>query len=254
MPWRGTSTRVRRLSTRKRLRTPVWRHMHPALPLLLLALTGAASTPNARGLNTQGFRLYQAGRYPEALERFQASARESPDYALAHYNLAATLGMLRKQGKVCEYSAHRDVIVEHLTLAVKLDARRLTRAKEDADFTPIRDTLGWQKLLGRSPAREADVPVLLREVSWFGPGVGVYGTTQGLRFGPSGRVTLWTKEVGDDGTPRQKEVRGRYTVRGRQVALRLNGRAPLEGTLTKTGALTFPGLETFTDSPSECEA
>ncbi|MFP2961275.1 tetratricopeptide repeat protein [Myxococcus sp. 1LA] len=229
--------------------------MNPALPLLLLALTGAApTTPSARGLNTQGFRLYQAGRYPEALERFQASARESPDYALAHYNLAATLGVLRKQGRVCEYSAHRDVIVEHLTQAVKLDARRLTRAKEDADFAPIRDTLGWQKLLGRSPAREADVPVLLREVSWFGPGVGVYGTLQGLRFGPSGRATLWTKEVGEDGTPRRKEVQGRYTVRGRQVSLRLEGRAPLEGTLTESGALTFPGLETFTDSPSECEA
>ncbi|AEI67550.1 tetratricopeptide repeat protein [Corallococcus macrosporus] len=229
--------------------------MNPALPLLLLALTGAAPTsPSARGLNTQGFRLYQAGRYPEALERFQASARESPDYALAHYNLAATLGVLRKQGLVCEYSAHRDAIVEHLTQAVKLDARRLARAKEDADFAPIRDTLGWQKLLGRSPAREADVPVLLRQVSWFGPGVGVYGTLRGLRFGPANRVTLWTKEVGDDGTPRQKEARGRYTVRGRRVTLRLEGRAPLEGTLTESGALTFPGLETFTDSPSECEA
>jgi len=228
--------------------------MHLALPLLLLALTGAATTPAARALNTQGFRLYQAGRYPEALERFQASARDSPDYALAHYNLAATLGVLRQQGKVCEYSAHRDVIVEHLSRAVALDARRLARAREDADFAPVRDTLGWQKLQGRSPDRETDVPRLLREVSWFGPGVGVYGTTQGLRFQPGGRVTLWLKEVDANGTPRRKEVRGRYAVRGRQVSMRLDGRAPVEGTLTETGALTFPGWETFTDAPSECEA
>ncbi|WP_426752442.1 hypothetical protein [Myxococcus sp. Y35] len=228
--------------------------MHPVLPLLLLALSGAASTPAARELNTQGFRLYQAGRYPEALERFQASARESPGYALAHYNLAATLGVLRKQGQVCEYSAHRDVIVEHLSRAVSLDARRLTRAREDADFDPIRDTLGWQKLQGRSPQREADVPALLRDVSWFGPGVGVYGTTQRLRFAARGRVTLWTKEVDANGTPREKQTRGRYSVSGRQVTLRLNGRPPVEGTLTQTGALTFPGWETFTDSPSECDA
>ncbi|WP_205520373.1 tetratricopeptide repeat protein [Pyxidicoccus caerfyrddinensis] len=224
-------------------------------PLLLaLALTAAVPAPAARTLNTEGYRLYQAGRYPEALEKFQEAAREAPDYALARYNVAATLGLLRKQGKVCEYSAHRDVIVEHLTQAVKLDARRLARAKVDRDFDAIRDTLGWQRLLGRTPEREADVPRLLTAVSWFGPGVGVYGTTQGLRFQANGRAVLWTKQVGDDGKPRPGEVPGTYVVRGRQVELRLKGRAPLVGTLTDKGALTFPELSTFTDSPSECDA
>jgi tetratricopeptide (TPR) repeat protein len=228
--------------------------------LLALALTASAPAsipapaPAARTLNTEGFRLYQAGRYPEALEKFQEAARQAPDYALARYNVAATLGLLRKQGKVCEYSAHRDVIVEHLTQAVKLDARRLARAKVDRDFDTIRDTLGWQRLLGRTPEREADVPALLPAVSWFGPGVGVYGSTQGLRFKPGGKAALWTKEVGDDGKPRLGEVPGTWAVHGRQVELRLKGRAPLTGTLTDTGALTFPELGTFTDSPSECDA
>ncbi|MFP2929032.1 hypothetical protein ACLESO_28295 [Pyxidicoccus sp. 3LG] len=228
--------------------------MLPALPLLVLALTAAAPAPAARSLNTEGFRLYQAGSYPEALEKFQEAARQAPDYALARYNVAATLGLLRKKGLVCQYSAHRDVIVEHLTQAVKLDAKRLARAKVDSDLDPIRDTLGWQRLLGRTPEREADVPVLLRAVSWFGPGVGVYGTTQGLRFHASDRAVLWTKVVGDDGVPRQQQTSGSYKVRGRQVELRLKGRAPLVGTLTDKGALTFPELGTFTDSPSECDA
>jgi tetratricopeptide (TPR) repeat protein len=222
--------------------------------LLVLALTAAVPAPAAKALNTEGFRLYQAGRYPEALEKFQEAARQAPDYALARYNVAATLGLLRKQGKVCEYSAHRDVIVEHLTWSVKLDARRLARAKVDRDFDAIRDTLGWQRLLGRTPEREADVPRLLRSVSWFGPGVGVFGTTQGLRFQANGRAALWMKEVGEDGTQRLREVPGTYAVRGRQVELRLKGRAPLVGTLTDKGALTFPELGTFTDSPSECDA
>lgn len=222
--------------------------------LLALALTVSPPAPAARALNTEGFRLYQAGRYPEALEKFQAAAREAPDYALARYNVAATLGLLRKQGKVCEYSAHRDVIVEHLTQAVKLDARRLARAKVDRDFDSIRDTLGWQCLLGRTPEREADIPALLPAVSWFGPGVGVYGTTQGLRFQANGRATLWTKVPGDDGTLRRQEVPGTWAVKGRQVELRLKGRAPLVGTLSEKGALSFPELGTFTDSPSECDA
>ena len=227
-----------------------------ALSLLALTLSAAPATPpSGQALNTQGFRLYQSGNYAGALEKFQAAAQATPDYALAHYNVAATLGVLRKQGKVCEYSAHRDAIVEKLTTAVRLDARRLKRARADRDLDVIRDTLGWQKLLGRTPANEADVPALLRAVSWYGPGVGVYGTTRGLRFGARGRVVLWEKHVDDNGKPSETRTPGTFTVRGRAVEVTLPGKKPLTGTLSETGVLTFPeGLGAFTDSPSECDA
>ncbi|GMU05897.1 tetratricopeptide repeat protein [Corallococcus caeni] len=223
---------------------------------LALALSAAPSTrPSGKALNTQGFRLYQSGRYPEALEKFQAAARATPDYALAHYNAAATLGLLRKQGKVCEYSAHRDVIVEKLATAVRLDPRRLQRAKEDKDLDVIRDTLGWQKLLGLTPEQEASVPTLLRNVSWYGPGVGVYGTTRALKFKDGGRVELWKKDIDDSGTPKESRIQGTYTVKGRAVTVTLPKAAPVTGSLDAAGALTFPEpLGGFTDSPSECEA
>lgn len=231
--------------------------MFLALPLLVLALTtppAPPAPPSAKALNTEGFRLYQAGRYPEALEKFQASAKEDPAYALPRYNAAATLGVLRKKGQVCEYGAHRDVIVEHLSQAVRLDARRLARARQDTDFDGIRDTLGWQRLLGRVPEREADVPLLLRAVSWYGPGVGVYGSTQALSFRPRGKVVLRTRTVDAGGRAQRIELGGTYSVKGRQVELRLKGEAPATGTLTEAGALTFPRLGTFTDAPSECDA
>ncbi|GMT98988.1 hypothetical protein KH5H1_31070 [Corallococcus caeni] len=223
---------------------------------LALALSAAPSTPpSGKALNTQGFRLYQSGRYPEALEKFQAAAQATPDYALAHYNAAATLGLLRKQGKVCEYSAHRDVIVEKLATAVRLDPRRLQRAKEDKDLDVIRDTLGWQKLLGLTPEQEASVPTLLRNVSWYGPGVGVYGTTRALKFKDGGRVELWKKDIDDSGTPKESRIQGTYTVKGRAVTVTLPKAAPVTGSLDAAGALTFPEpLGGFTDSPSECEA
>ncbi|MCY1034911.1 tetratricopeptide repeat protein [Corallococcus sp. BB11-1] len=227
-----------------------------ALSLLALTLSAAPpAAPSGTALNTQGFRLYQSGQYPEALARFQAAAEAKPDYALAHYNVAATLGVLRKQGKVCEYSAHRDTIVEKLATAVRLDPRRLKRAKEDADLDVIRDTLGWQKLLGLTPAKVADVPALVRAVSWYGPGVGVYGTTRALKFQGSGRVEFWQREVDDSGTPRESRTQGTYTVRGRTVQVRLPGSKPVSGTLSTGGVLTFPEpLGAFTDSPSECDA
>ncbi|WP_223646400.1 tetratricopeptide repeat protein [Corallococcus sp. EGB] len=227
-----------------------------ALSLLAVTLSAApAGPPSGRALNTQGFRLYQSGRYGQALEKFQEAARATPDYALAHYNAAATLGVLRKQGKVCEYGAHRDVIVEKLATAVRLDPRRLQRAKDDRDLDVIRDTLGWQKLLGRTPEKEADVPALLRAVSWYGPGVGVYGTTRTLKFQDAGRVELWKKDVDASGSAHESRTPGTYTVRGRTVEVKLPGSAPVTGTLGAGGALTFPEpLGTFTDSPSECDA
>ncbi|TSC20381.1 hypothetical protein FOF48_35520 [Corallococcus sp. Z5C101001] len=233
--------------------SPVWSAM--VLALSLLALTLSAAPPSGRALNTQGFRLYQAGRYPEALEKFQAAAQAAPDYALAHYNAAATLGLLRKQGKVCEYSAYRDTIVELLSTAVRLDARRLQRAKDDRDLDVIRDTLGWQRLLGRTPRKEADVPALLRAVSWYGPGVGVHGTTRALKFLDGGRVELWRREVDDAGTPLESRTPGTYTVRGRAVEVTLPGAGAITGALGETGTLSFPEpLGAFTDSPSECDA
>lgn len=225
-----------------------------ALPLLVLVLTASPPEPSSRDLNTEGFRLYRAGRYPEALEKFQAAVKADPAYALPRYNLAATLGVLRKQGHVCEYSAHRDVIIEHLTQAVRLDARRLARAREDTDLDGIRDTLGWQRLLGLKPGREADVPALLQAVSWYGPAAGIHGSKHSLRFLPGGRAVLWTRIVDEQGDENHGELPGTYTVKGRQVELRLMDQKPRKGTLTAAGALTFPGLGTFTDSEPECDA
>jgi tetratricopeptide (TPR) repeat protein len=226
------------------------------LPLLLLALLLALPAPaqSARALNTAGFRLYQAGKYPEALEKFQAAAQADPQHALAHYNVAATLGVLRKQGSVCDYNAYRETILEHLTLAVKLDPKRLKRAKEDADLEPIRDTVGWQRLLGLSPARAADVPKILRQVTWYGPGVGVYGTLKRLSFQAGGTVVLWQRLVQEEGPPQEQELAGTYTVKGRTVEVRLPGHKPLSGAMSDKGVLELEELGAFTDSPSECEA
>jgi tetratricopeptide (TPR) repeat protein len=229
--------------------------MHRVLLLLALTLALPSSAQSARDLNTEGFRLYQAGKYPEALEKFEAAARADPKHALAHYNVAATLGVLRKQGQICPYSAHRRTILERLNTAIRLDPRRLARAKEDADLDPIRDTLGWQRLLGLSPEKQADVPELLRRVSWFSPGEGIYGSTRKLTFSEGQRVVLWRRLIQDKSDPtRTEEVTGTYSVKGRNFTLTFPGRKPLTGKMTTGGTLEVAELGKFLDSPSECEA
>lgn len=229
--------------------------MHRLLLLLGLALATPSPAQSARALNTEGFRLYQAGKYPEALEKFEAAARADPKLALAHYNVAATLGVLRKKGEICQYSAHRETILERLNTAVRLDPRRLARAREDADLDPIRDTVGWQRLLGRSPAKQADVPEILRQVTWYSPGEGVYGSTRKLTFPDGQRVVLWRRIVDDDANPgRTEEVTGTYTLQGRTLTLTFPGKKPLRGKMTPRGVLEIEEMGTFLDSPSECEA
>jgi tetratricopeptide (TPR) repeat protein len=229
------------------------------LPLLLLALSlslpaWAQPAPSAKTLNTEGFQLYQAGKYPEALEKFRAAVQADPKHALAQYNVAATLGVLRKQGLVCHHDAYKATILEYLTASVKLDPKRLKRAKEDADLDPIRDTVGWQRLLGRSPTRAADVPEILRKVSWYGPGVGVYGTLVTVRFEEGGKLTLTKKVPQEEGAPKAETVTGTYSVKGRTVEVRLPGQKPDTGSLNAQGVLTFKALGAFYDFPSECEA
>lgn len=229
----------------------------PLLALLLALPASAQQAPagqSAKELNTAGFRLYQDGKYAEALEKFRAATQADPKHALAQYNVAATLGVLRKQGKVCDYDAYRETILQYLTAAVKLDPKRLKRAKEDADLDPIRDTVGWQMLLGRSPTRSADVPEILRQVSWFGPGVGIWGTLVTLRFEQGGKAMLTRKTPQDEGPPKAETIQGTYSVKGTQVRVQFPGEKPDTGSLDDGGVLTFKKLGRFTDSPSECEA
>jgi tetratricopeptide (TPR) repeat protein len=210
--------------------------------------------PTAKELNTEGFRLYQAGKYPEALEKFRAAVARDPKHALAHYNVAATLGVLRKQGKVCDHDAYTSTILQHLATAIKLDPKRLKRAKEDPDLDPIRETVGWHRLLGRSHTRTADMPELLKKVKWFGPGVGVYGTLQTLRFEEGGKVVLTKKVPQDEGPMKEETLTGTYSVKSRKVEVTLPGQKPDTGAITAEGVLQFKSLGSFYDFPSECDA
>src|SRR4051812_43454088 len=129
---------------------------------LLACSTGWAQT--SKELNTQGFRLYNQHKYPEALELFKKAMEADDASALAHYNYAATLGVLRKQRKVCAFDAYKTTILDHLEKSVKLDPKRATRVKGDHDFDEVRDTVRYQKLVGRSLENPAQGQQVLEAV------------------------------------------------------------------------------------------
>lgn len=226
---------------------------------LWLLVAAAAPAQSAKELNARGYRLYLERRLPEALELFRRATETDPAFALGHYNHAATLGALRKQGKVCEHGAYKSAILEGLGRAVALDRRRLARAKRDPDFDPVRDTLGWQRLLGRDPARAQDARAIVEAVTWYAPPAGPYGPPSSLDFQPRGRLRGWRKVMGpQDAAPRTLRLQGTWRMKGFGVTLELrhpiDGQAGFEGTLEPSGRLVFPPpIGTLSDEMVECE-
>ena len=68
---------------------------------------------DANQLNTAGFRCYKEKKYGEAALLFGGATMVDDKLALAHYNLACTLALLRKENKVCDNNAYLDRILEH---------------------------------------------------------------------------------------------------------------------------------------------
>lgn len=69
----------------------------------LVVLTGCGIS--SVGQNTLGVRLYQQGRYPEALQQFQLAMTSNPTNPDSYYNLASTyhkMGIAQKDAKVIE--------------------------------------------------------------------------------------------------------------------------------------------------------
>ncbi len=225
------------------------------LCLALAFLLGATAEPlSASELNAQGYRLYREGAYARAVEAFEAAISRDPRHALAHYNLACTLGVLRKKGKTCEYDAVRERILEHLQIAVELDPGHRKKMRNDPDFDAVRDTVAYQRLCGLSLARPRDRLRILQAVTWYGPAQGAYGPMQGARFHRDGTVSWWFLELVDDGV-RRHALKGKYRLEGRRLRLEFEDQRSLEGRMTDNGSIDFGERHLpLVDDPGECDA
>jgi tetratricopeptide (TPR) repeat protein len=82
---------------------------HPTARILVMGMTCIVAFGGCRwssiGQNTLGVRLYEQGRYSEALQQFQTAQRTDPSNPDGYYNLASTyhkLGVTQKDAQVIE--------------------------------------------------------------------------------------------------------------------------------------------------------
>ena len=161
-----------------------------------LVLVMIAAAPAAVQLNTEGFRLYQAGEVEPALAKFQQAVAADEKYALAHYNAAATMARLQGAGEPCGRGVEYDVLGE-LTRAIELDPGRRKRALADTDFKPLMGTLAYRRLLF-GITEKTNLRLLLEGTSFSSfASWGSYGNLVNLRFLPNGKLLLGIREVSD---------------------------------------------------------
>ncbi|MGI0118453.1 tetratricopeptide repeat protein [Zooshikella sp. RANM57] len=94
----------------------------------------------SKALNTRGLREYKKGHLKKARNYFYCAQLLSPNYALAHYNYAATLALLDQKtvSDPC-YNPTLEDMEKHLVRSIQLDSGRRQRLKNDSDFDNIRD-------------------------------------------------------------------------------------------------------------------
>jgi len=232
------------------------------LIIVLMFMTGIdrAHAQSPKDLNTQGYRLYLAGKFTDALDYFRRAVAADPNYALARYNLACTLGVLRKQGPeaVCRYDAYKSVILDHLEAAIRVDPATRAKAETDPDLDPIRDTVRYLRLFGYSPTNRDDIETILAAVSWYGAASGAFGPAAAIDFREDDTLTLTMLDTAGD-TVTHVDYSGTFTVSGGRIIIVLDrpvgGITRFEGTMLPGGSLDSQGLPgPFSDDPHECEA
>ena len=226
----------------------------PAMISMILLTTMLLPTATRADEYAQGQTLFKQKKYTQALLKYRQALDANPQHAWAHYQLASTLSVLRGTGKTCDHQALKRTIVQHLFKACQLNPKLNRRVRKDKTLKTIHDTIGWQRLMGRTINEPKHIDRILQAVSWYGPAQKGTTPTSGISFKAKGKMVLWTRSA--DGQAKT-QLAGHYRVQRTRVIVTLkkaiDGTSEFEGQLKLTGELWLPGLPgPFNDDPKEC--
>ncbi len=188
----------------------------------------AGVSEKSKELNNRGMARYEEGDYTGASELFLEAVESDETNYLAHYNLACTMTLLRKdcnpwdfnpEGKY-SFNIRMDSILEHLRKAAELDAGRKRRMLEDPDLNAVHTALEFHLIAGRSLGTTAEARIILQEVLWridfAGRPAGLnteFGPPEGtVSFAPNGTFRIEFYEYRSQGFGRYRVENGRLEL------------------------------------------
>lgn len=136
---------------------------------LISALTLTGCGLSSMGTNTVGVRLYQQGRYAEALRQFQLAQASSPSSPDAYYNLASTyhrMGVAQKDAKLIEqaeslYNQCLDISPNHVDCHRNLSVLLAESSRSDAALRLLKN---WQSKNPNMPDPKIELARLSQEL------------------------------------------------------------------------------------------
>lgn len=137
--------------------------------VLLLASCLSGCGLSSMGTNTVGVRLYQQGRYAEALRQFQLAQASSPSNPDAYYNLASTyhrMGVAQKDAKLIEqaeslYNQCLDLQPNHVDCHRNLAVLLTESSRTDSAMRLLKN---WQQKNPNMPDPKIELAKLSQEL------------------------------------------------------------------------------------------
>ena len=175
----------------------------------------------AKEYNAQGYDLYIAKEYEEALKLFEESIYFDDSYLYGHYNYACTLGVLMKQDYETWFS-YKQEIIKHLWKVQELNTEYIQKIKTDSDLDLLRKEFDYYLLLGFSPNDTDDVKEIIQNLSWYVRGEGAYSILGGADFKSDNTFDIWYYDFSNNFE--KIEYKGRYEVTNNKITLNLNNK------------------------------
>ncbi|QUI21369.1 hypothetical protein HZI73_03300 [Vallitalea pronyensis] len=173
----------------------------------------------------QGVTYLEKEDYENALEWFEKSFVEDPEYLLAHFHFAKTLGILMEEDYPTWFDRKQDII-EHLKKVVELNPDYVKHIEEDAHFDVIRKEYAYQLLTGLSINNSEDVNKILQRLDWYILGEGIVPVIGGITFHEDQTFTLWYYPTefwkAYDDTLEKLQYHGHYEVNINNITLQLD--------------------------------
>ena len=210
--------------------------------------------------NNAGHRYYEKGDLFAAILLFRKAIATDDRHALAHYNLACSLALVRglQGGTACgDIEAYQDSILRLLERSVALDRDRQARIAEDPDLDSVRHLMRFRIIAGADMNDPDTLHSLLATTRWFDPPQGAFGSLKELDLKDDGTYPLgWTAggQAAHDGVEAPAlPSPGTWELEGFTLRLKHKGDLTILG-VNPMGSLLDGQQPVWTEDPAECSA
>jgi len=183
----------------------------------------------ARTLNTEGYNLYKAANYEEALKKFKTSMETDETYFFGHFNYACTLGVLMQEDYP-EWYEYKDEVIDVLSQCLIIDPSSKEKIMNDSDLKPVRSHMRYlTEIAGYSLKTPEGIEAILQQANWYRQGQGAMPVIGGINFDEDNHVTLWKYNINEffSGEElKQIEYTGTYKVNGTTIQFQLDTSVP----------------------------